>query len=68
MIVRTVFCASALLAMCVACSNEPAKYPSTKGMTPHEARTMYNEAYKRQPVSYEKVLAERDRLWRTDER
>lgn len=66
MTARTVFGASVLLAMCVACSNEPAKYPSIKGKTPHEARTMYNESYKLQIPNQERALAEQERLWRTE--
>ena len=69
MTVRTILGATALVAMCVACSsNKPATYPSTKGMTPGEARDMYNAAYQRQDLSYEKALAERERLWRVEEK
>lgn len=65
----TVLGTSVLVATCVACSsNKPATYPSTKGMTPGEAKDMYNAAYERQTLSHENALAERERLWRKDEK
>jgi len=69
MTVRTVLGASLLVATCVACSSsKPAKYPSTKGLTPGEAREMYNTTpQSHAALSHEKALAERERLWRTEE-
>jgi hypothetical protein len=64
MTLRSVLGASLLVATSLACSSkQPAQYPSTKGMTPSEARDMYNAAHERQAVAYERTLAERERLW-----
>jgi hypothetical protein len=69
MTVRTVLSTGVLVAICAACSsNEPPKYPSTQGLTPREAKDMYNAAYERQALYHEQALQEDALLWRVDEK